>query len=117
MATHYIPRDVKGEGRLLYIFSTKSLITTAIGGTIGFILFYIFSAVGVKVVGIVLLAIFALLGLAAGTVKIPPITGIKFTKNIAGDSIDDIIVRYIKFRLNKKIYTYVDVNDNTKEEE
>lgn len=117
MATHYIPRDVKGEGRLLYIFSTKSLITTAIGGTIGFILFYIFSAVGVKVVGIVLLAIFALLGFAAGTVKIPPITGIKFTKNIAGDSIDDIIVRYIKFRLNKKIYTYVDVNDNTKEEE
>lgn len=118
MATHYIPRDVKGEGRLLYIFSTKSLITTAIGGTIGFILFYIFSAVGVRIVGIILLAIFALLGFAAGTVKIPAITGIKFTKNIAGDSIDAIVVRYIKFRVNKKIYTYVDTNtDNTKEEE
>ena len=38
---------------------------------------------------------------------------IKFTKNVAGDSIDDIIVRYFKFRMNKKIYTYLD----TKEEE
>ena len=58
MATHYIPRDVKGEGRLLYIFSTKSLITTAIGGAIGFVLFTIFGALGIKSVGIILLAIF-----------------------------------------------------------
>jgi len=116
MATHYIPRDVKGEGRLLYIFSTKSLITTAIGGTVGFILYSIFSIVGVKVVGVILLAVFALLGFAAGTVKIPAITGINFTKNIAGDSIDDIILRYIKFRLNKKIYTYIDTDIDTKEE-
>ena len=116
MATHYIPRNVKGEGRLLYIFSTKSLITTAIGGTIGFILFSIFSAVGVKMIGVILLAIFAVLGFAAGTVKIPAITGIKFTSKIAGDSIDDIVVRYIKFRINKKIYTYVDSNVVTKEE-
>lgn len=117
MATHYIPRDVKGEGRLLYIFSTKSLITTAIGATIGFILFSIFNSIGIKFVGIVLLAIFALLGFAAGTVKIPVIVGINFTKNIAGDSIDDIIIRYIKFRINRKIYTYVDTNSETKEEE
>ena len=117
MATHYIPRDVKGEGRLLYIFSTKSLITTAIGGTIGFILFYIFSLLGVKVVGIILLAVFAVLGFLAGTLKIPAITGIKFTKNIAGDSIDDMIVRYIKFRLNKKTYSYVELSEDTKEEE
>ena len=86
MATHYIPRDVKGEGRLLYIFSTKSLITTAIGGTIGFILFYIFSLLGVKVVGIILLAVFAVLGFLAGT-------------------------------LNKKTYSYVDLSEDTKEEE
>lgn len=111
MATHYIPRNVKGEGRFLYVFTTKSLITTAIGGGFGFLLFSIFSVVGIKMVGIILLAIFALLGFAIGTVKIPTITGIKFTKNVAGDSIDDIIVRYIKFRMNKKIYIY------TKEEE
>lgn len=111
MATHYIPRNVKGEGRILYIFSTKALITTAIGGGIGFLFFFIFSAVGIKMVGIILLLIFALLGFAVGTVKIPVITGIKFTKNVAGDSIDDVIIRYIKLKMNKKIYTY------TKEEE
>lgn len=111
MATHYIPRNVKGEGRILYIFSTKALITTAIGGGIGFSFFFIFSAVGIKMVGIILLLIFALLGFAVGTVKIPAITGIKFTKNVAGDSIDDVVMRYIKLKMNKKIYTY------TKEEE
>lgn len=111
MATHYIPRNVKGEGRILYIFSTKALITTAIGGGIGFLFFFIFSAVGIKMVGIILLLIFALLGFAVGTVKIPTITGIKFTKNVAGDSIDDVVMRYIKLKMNKKIYTY------TKEEE
>ena len=106
MATHYIPRNVKGEGRILYIFTTKALITTAIGGGIGFLLYFIFS-----IVGIILLIIFALLGFAVGTVKIPAVTGIKFTKNVAGDSIDDIIMRYAKFKVNKKIYVY------TKEEE
>ena len=42
MSTHYIPRNVKGEGRFLYIFTTKSLITSAIGAGIGFIFYYIF---------------------------------------------------------------------------
>ena len=42
MGTYYIPRNVKGETRLLYIFSIKSLITTAIGAFIGFIFYLIF---------------------------------------------------------------------------
>lgn len=111
MATHYIPRNVKGEGRILYIFSTKSLITTCIGGGIGIILYYIFKSISLNAVGVILLGIFALLGFAIGTVKIPYITGIKFTKNVAGDSIDDIVLRYARFKMNKKIYKY------TKEEE
>lgn len=111
MATHYIPRNVKGEGRFLYIFTTKSLITTFVGGMVGLLLYYIFKMVGLNIVGLILLGVFALLGFAAGTVKIPAITGLKFTKNIAGDSIDDIIIRFVKFKMNKKIYTY------TKEEE
>lgn len=113
MATHYIPRNVKGEGRILYIFSTKSLITTAIGAGVGFFLYFIMKLIGLGTVGLILMAIFALLGFGCGTVKIPLIVGIPFTKNIAGDSIDDIVLRYIKFRMNKKIYTYIE----TKEEE
>ena len=112
MATHYIPRDVKGEGRLLYIFSTKSLITTAIGAGIGFVFYFILKMIGLNTAGLIIMAIFAVLGFGCGTVKIPRIPGIPFTKNVAGDSIDDIIVRYIKFRLNKKTYTYVEIKED-----
>ena len=31
---YQIPRNVKGEGRILYIFSTKALIYTAVGAGI-----------------------------------------------------------------------------------
>ena len=85
MATHYIPRNVKGEGRLLYIFSAKSLITTGIGGGVGLIFYFIFKIIGLNTVGLILLALFALIGFGTGTIKIPNITGIKFyctSKNI-----------------------------------
>lgn len=32
MGTHMIPRDTKGEGRILFIFSTKAMIFTVVGG-------------------------------------------------------------------------------------
>ena len=31
MGTYMIPRNTKGEGRILFIFSTKALIYTAVG--------------------------------------------------------------------------------------
>lgn len=111
MSTHYIPKNLKGETRILIIFSTKSLITTAIGALIGALLMSIFMAIGMKALGMILLIVFALLGYAVGTVKIPKITGWNFTKNIEGDSIDDILIRYVKFKTNRKVYSY------TKEDE
>lgn len=106
MSTHYIPKNLKGETRILIIFSTKSLITTAIGSAIGAIIMRLFIMMNMKTLGMILLIIFALLGYAAGTVKIPKITGWKFTKNIEGDSIDEILLRYMKFKTNKKVYSY-----------
>jgi hypothetical protein len=106
MATHYIPKDLRGEGRILMIFSTKSLITTAIFGGIGVVFYFIFSALGLKIVGVIILALLALLGYAFGTFKVPKITGLRFTKNIEGDSMDEIFLRYIKFKSNRKIYSY-----------
>lgn len=112
MATHYIPREVKGEGRLLMIFTGKSIITTGIGGVVGAIFYFIFAILlGMKPLGIILCAVCALIGFIIGTFKIPQITGLNFTKNIAGDSIDDIIIRFFKFKMNRKLYSY------TKEEE
>ena len=106
MATHYIPKDLKGETRILMIFTVKSLITTAAFGLVGLFFYLIFAGIGLRVVGIIILVLLALLGYGFGTVKMPKITGLKFTKNIEGDSMDEILKRYMKFRSNKKIYTY-----------
>ena len=62
MGTYNVPRNVKGEGRILFIFSSKSLITTCIGGGIGLIFYFIFSLLNLTMVGIVITLIFALIG-------------------------------------------------------
>lgn len=124
MGTHYIPRNVKGEGRILMIFTTKSLITTAIFGAVGLLFFYLFKSLGATIVGIILGVAMALIGYGVGMLKIPYIPTMKFTKNIAGDSIDDIVMRYLKFKMNKKVYVYTEIQPevqtdakvNTKEE-
>ena len=122
MGTYYIPRNYKGETRLLNIFSIKSLITTILGAIVGLIFYLIFCMFSLKMVGIIVLAIFAVIGYCIGTFKIPTIVGIPVTKKIGGESISEIIIRYIKFKKNRKIYTYIntidtEVKTNTKEEE
>ena len=122
MGTYYIPRNYKGETRLLYIFSIKSLITTAIGAVIGIMFYFILSMIGLKTIGLIVLAVFAVIGYCIGALKIPTIVGLPVTKKIGGESISDIIIRYIKFKKNRKIYTYVKtintdiVETDTKEE-
>ena len=82
MGTYYIPRNVKGESRILYIFSVKSLITTLIGGAFGFLFFFIFSIAGLTTLGWIFVAIFAVIGFVVGAVKIPTLSGIPLTKKI-----------------------------------
>ena len=45
MGTYQLPRNVKGEGRILFIFTPKSLIYTAIAAAIGLIFYFIFSSI------------------------------------------------------------------------
>ena len=112
MGSYNIPRNVKGEGRILFIFSTKSLIYTAIGVIIGLPFYFIFSALNMTLVGLILVAILALIGFFIGTFKFPELGSLKFTKVVGGENIDDIIKRAFLFkRKGKKIYLY------TKEEE
>lgn len=106
MGTYYIPRNYRGESRILYIFTIKSLITTAVGAGFGAIFFAIFSMVNLKVVGIVLMAIFAFIGYAIGALKIPTIVAFPITKKIGGEPIGEIILRYMKFKKNRKMYVY-----------
>lgn len=107
MGTYNVPRNVKGEGRILFIFSNKSIITTCIGGGIGLIFYVIFSAINLTMVGIVITLIFALIGYAIGMFKVPDTNGLEITRKTGGENIDDVIKRYIKFKQNKKkLYVY-----------
>ena len=98
MGTYYIPRNYKGETRLLYIFSIKSLITTALGAIVGLVFYFIFSIIGLKMVGLISMIAFAVIGYCIGALKIPTIVGLPITKKIGGESISDIIIRYFKFK-------------------
>ena len=112
MGTYNLPRNVKGEGRILFIFSTKSLIYTAVGAVVGLPLFLIFAAMNLTIPGIISVAITGFIGFAIGTFKIPEIGSLKTTKTVGGQKIDEIIVTAFKFRKKQnKLYLY------TKEEE
>ena len=113
MGTYYIPRNYKGETRILYIFSVKSLITTALGAAFGAIFFFVLNLVGLKTAGMIVMGIFALIGYIIGAVKIPTIAQLPVTKKIGGEPISEIIIRFIKFKKKRKIYTYF---ESTKEE-
>ena len=108
MATHEIPRNVKGEGRILMIFSAKSLIYTTITGAFGLIFYYIFASVlGWTWLGIGLAVFFALIGFAIATFKIPETNSFEITRKTGGEKIDEVILRAIKFKAKgKRLYLY-----------
>ncbi len=106
MGTYYIPRNYRGESRILYIFTVKSLITTAVGAMVGSLFWVIFKAMNMNLVGVIILALFALIGFAIGALKIPTIVAFPITRKIGGEPIGEIILRYIKFKKNRKMYIY-----------
>ena len=107
MGTYNLPRSVKGEGRILFIFTGKSMIYTVVAGAIGLIFYFIFSLFDLRMVGLIITAVFALIGFVIGTIKMPNIAKFKFTQKTGGENIDDVIKRAIKFRTKgRKIYIY-----------
>lgn len=102
MGSYNIPRNVKGEGRILYVFSTKALIYTVIGAAIGGIIYAVLGMIGLSLIGLLAVLIFGFIGFAIGTFTIPKIAMIKATKDINGENIDEIIKRYVKFKMKKK---------------
>lgn len=107
MGTYLIPRNTKGENRILIIFSKKALIYTAIGATIGFGFKFLFDALSLGFIGIILIVLFGLIGFGIGTLKVPKIEKFEFTKYTSGEKIDDIILRAFKFYKDKnRIYVY-----------
>ena len=103
-----IPRNTKGEGRFFYIFSTKALIVTAIFALIGFGIGYpIAILTGYSPIKIIIMVIFGIIGFAVTSFKIPDSNNFELTRKAGGEYIDQIIIRYFKFKRNKnKIYTF-----------
>lgn len=66
---------------------------------------------GMAVIGYVFIGLFAITGFICGTFKIPDSSAFKVTRLVGGENIDDVILRYIKFK-QKKNRIYI-----TKEEE
>lgn len=114
MRNYEIPRNYKGEGRILSIFSYKALIYTTVGIGIGFIFYILFKMLGLSTVGLIIIGFLALIGFSIGTFKVPESNAFEFTKKAGGENIDDVIIRLIKFKKNKKVYIYKE--EETKDE-
>ena len=107
MQTYEIPRNYKGEGRILYIFSTKGLIFTCVGAGIGLVFYFILRMLGFGTAGLIITVICAAIGFVIGTLKVPESNAFEITKKTGGENIDDVILRWIKFKKNgNKIYVY-----------
>ncbi len=115
MRTYEIPRNYKGESRILYIFSVKALTYTGVGALIGGIFYIIFNLLGVQLLGIGIVILFSLIGFIIGTFKIPDSKKFKLTEKTGGEAIDDVIKRWLSFKKGKKkIYVYL--KEETKDE-
>ena len=116
MKTYEIPRNYKGEGRILYVFSTKALIYTAVGVGIGLIFYFMLNLFNLSMVGIIITLVFALIGFCIASLKVPESTAFELTKKTGGENIDDVIIRWIKFKKNNnKVYIYKE-EEETKDE-
>lgn len=59
------------------------------------------------VIGAIITGVFAFIGFAIGTFKIPESNAFEITKKAGGEPIDEVIIRYFKFKNKKnKIYVY-----------
>lgn len=107
MGSYYIPNNkLKGESRILYIFTGKSLIATGIGIAFGSIFYFLIKSFGHPYIGFLIMILFGVIAYLIVTIKIPTMGTTRLTKNVGGESLDQIIKEYVVFKKNRKIYSY-----------
>lgn len=106
--SYVIPRNTKGEGRILMIFTKKSFLWTIISASIGLVTIYPICAIlGASLIGLVGILIFGLIGFAIGALKMPNSQNFEILRKTGGEDIDEILLRLLKFKKRgKKIYLY-----------
>ena len=118
MKSYYLPREYGGEGKILYIFSIKSLIYTGAGAFIGFLINLIFKMFGINKAFIPLILIFGGIGYGIATLRMPETNSFEITKKTGGEKIDEVIKRWFLFKMKHgKIYIYKENVLNIEEEE
>ena len=106
--SYMIPRDTKGEGRILMIFTKKAFLWTIGFAILGFFTIYLICAMlGATLIGLVGVLIFGLIGFGIGTLKIPNSQNFEIFRKTGGEDIDEILIRLFKFKKGgKKVYLY-----------
>ena len=120
--SYFVPRNVKGESRILYIFTMKSFIYTLVFGLIGLFVGYIVGLLAdiSLIMKIIIIGIFGVIGYIIGAVKIPDSPAMGPLRKAGGEYLSDILFRIITFGSKKKIYVYNinrDVKNQKKEKE
>ena len=87
-------------------FLLKHLYTLQLEHGIGIPIKWFLGSLGVNTyIGIGIIILLGLLGFIIGTFKVPDSGALKVTRLVGGENIDDVILRYIKFKQKKnKIY-------------
>ena len=106
--SYMIPRDTKGEGRILMIFTKKSFLWTLACAAAGLVIIYpIFIILGLSFIGLLVVLLFGLIGFIIGSVKMPNSQNFEILRKTGGEDIDEILFRLLKFKKGgKKIYLY-----------
>lgn len=108
-SSYYVPRSVKGESRILYIFTIKSFIVTLIFGLVGAGIWFLLTSFNVNIElipGLIIVGICGGIGYALSTVVIPDVPFMGPLRKAGGENIGAMVLRLITFRKRKKIYLY-----------
>lgn len=106
--SYMIPRDTKGEGKILMIFSKKSFLWTIVCAAVGLVTVYPICAIfGASLIGLIFVLLFGLIGFVIGTFKMPNSQNFEILRKTGGEDIDEILLRLYKFKKGgKKVYLY-----------
>ena len=123
--SYTVPRSAKGETRILYIFTLRSLAITLLFVAIGFFIATFlskFAPLGL-VAKVIVCGVFGLFGFIIGAAKIPDSPFMGPLQKAGGEEIFTILLRLMTFGRRKKIYIYgktrekneIKIDDNKKE--
>lgn len=112
--SYMIPRDTKGEGRILMIFSKKSFLWTIACAGVGLVTIYPICAIfGASLIGMIGILLFGLIGFIIGSLKMPNSQNFEILRKTGGEDIDEILIRLINFKKGgKKVYLYTGGKEN-----